>query len=197
MLRSLRECMSIRVCGFAVNHGKYAVQTQKERAVMSTWMSLSSSFVRAMSVTSAAVASSSSSSSTAWKAKTADLTPAQVVSVLDECIVGQHSAKRAVALALRTRWRRAQLECSRMREEVSPRNILMIGPTGCGKTEIARRLAKMCASPFVKVEATKFTEVGFHGTLLLSLSLSLSLSLFTSLFQTPLPFLLLPLQLHS
>merc|ERR1712159_405111 len=77
-------------------------------------------------------------------------------------IVGQNTAKRAVAIALRNRWRRQQIKGS-LKEEVLPKNILMIGPTGVGKTEIARRLAKLADAPFIKVEATKFTEVGFHG----------------------------------
>jgi ATP-dependent HslUV protease ATP-binding subunit HslU len=88
--------------------------------------------------------------------------PREIVSELDRYIVGQNDAKRAVAIALRNRWRRQQLEDD-LREEVLPKNILMIGPTGVGKTEIARRLARLADAPFIKVEATKFTEVGYVG----------------------------------
>ncbi len=91
-----------------------------------------------------------------------DLTPRQVVEELNRHIVGQDDAKRAVAIAVRNRWRRQQLS-EEMRREVAPKNILMIGPTGVGKTEIARRLAKLTGAPFIKIEATKFTEVGYYG----------------------------------
>ncbi|MEC5399376.1 ATP-dependent protease ATPase subunit HslU [Uliginosibacterium sp. H1] len=90
------------------------------------------------------------------------MTPAEIVSELDKHIVGQHQAKRAVAIALRNRWRRAQV-AEPLRTEITPKNILMIGPTGVGKTEIARRLARLANAPFIKVEATKFTEVGYVG----------------------------------
>ncbi len=91
-----------------------------------------------------------------------DFSPREIVSELDRYIVGQNDAKRAVAIALRNRWRRLQLD-DRLREEVLPKNILMIGPTGVGKTEISRRLARLAGAPFLKVEATKFTEVGYVG----------------------------------
>lgn len=91
-----------------------------------------------------------------------ELTPQRIVSELDKHIIGQDAAKRAVAIALRNRWRRSQVEDS-LRNEITPKNILMIGPTGVGKTEIARRLAKLAQAPFIKVEATKFTEVGYVG----------------------------------
>ena len=91
-----------------------------------------------------------------------ELTPRQVVAELDKFIIGQDQAKRAVAVALRNRWRRKQVEPS-LRDEISPKNIILIGPTGVGKTEIARRLAKLAQAPFLKVEATKFTEVGYVG----------------------------------
>jgi ATP-dependent HslUV protease ATP-binding subunit HslU len=92
----------------------------------------------------------------------AHLTPAAIVAALDRYIVGQRNAKRAVAVALRNRWRRQQVEGD-LREEIAPKNIIMIGPTGVGKTEIARRLAKLAGAPFIKVEASKFTEVGYVG----------------------------------
>ena len=91
-----------------------------------------------------------------------DLTPREIVSELDRFIIGQKQAKRAVAVALRNRWRRKKLSDD-LRDEVYPKNILMIGPTGVGKTEISRRLAKLAKAPFIKVEATKFTEVGYVG----------------------------------
>jgi ATP-dependent HslUV protease ATP-binding subunit HslU len=90
------------------------------------------------------------------------MTPAEIVSELDKHIVGQHAAKRAVAIALRNRWRRQQVP-DPLRQEITPKNILMIGPTGVGKTEIARRLARLADAPFIKIEATKFTEVGYVG----------------------------------
>src|SRR6478752_88097 len=95
-------------------------------------------------------------------ARLADLTPRQIASELDRYIVGQAEAKKAVAIALRNRWRRQRAPES-IREEISPNNIILIGPTGVGKTEIARRLAKLAGAPFIKVEASKFTEVGYVG----------------------------------
>ena len=90
------------------------------------------------------------------------MTPQEIVHELDKHIIGQDAAKRAVAIALRNRWRRQRVE-EPLRQEITPKNILMIGPTGVGKTEIARRLAKLAEAPFIKVEATKFTEVGYVG----------------------------------
>ncbi len=91
-----------------------------------------------------------------------EMTPREIVSELNKHIIGRDNAKRSVAIALRNRWRRMQLD-EELRHEVTPKNILMIGPTGVGKTEIARRLAKLANAPFIKVEATKFTEVGYVG----------------------------------
>ena len=90
------------------------------------------------------------------------LTPSEIVAQLDRYIIGHQEAKRAVAIALRNRWRRQQV-ASPLKEEILPKNILMMGPTGVGKTEIARRLARLADAPFIKVEATKFTEVGYVG----------------------------------
>ena len=90
------------------------------------------------------------------------MTPQEIVSELDHHIVGQNQAKRAVAIAMRNRWRRQQVD-EKLRPEITPKNILMIGPTGVGKTEIARRLARLADAPFIKVEATEFTEVGYVG----------------------------------
>src|SRR5438309_7251190 len=90
------------------------------------------------------------------------MTPRQIVAELDRYIVGQDAAKRAVAVAIRNRWRRQQLPAE-LRKDVTPKNIIMIGPTGVGKTEIARRLAQLIGAPFLKIEATKYTEVGYHG----------------------------------
>ena len=91
-----------------------------------------------------------------------ELTPRQIVQELDKYIISQDEAKRSVAIALRNRWRRQRVEGS-MRDEILPNNIIMMGPTGVGKTEVARRLARLAQAPFVKVEATKFTEVGYVG----------------------------------
>jgi ATP-dependent HslUV protease ATP-binding subunit HslU len=91
-----------------------------------------------------------------------EMTPREIVQELDKHIIGQDAAKRAVAIALRNRWRRMQVD-EQLRAEITPKNILMIGPTGVGKTEIARRLARLANAPFIKVEATKFTEVGYVG----------------------------------
>ena len=94
--------------------------------------------------------------------KVSALSPREIVSELDRYVIGQHQAKRAVAVALRNRWRRQALS-EDMKDEVLPKNILMIGPTGVGKTEISRRLSKLAQAPFIKVEATRFTEVGYVG----------------------------------
>ena len=91
-----------------------------------------------------------------------ELTPTQIVRELDKYVIGQHEAKKSVAIALRNRWRRLQVP-ENLREEIMPNNIILIGPTGVGKTEIARRLAKLSNAPFIKVEASKFTEVGYVG----------------------------------
>src|SRR5437879_6747540 len=91
-----------------------------------------------------------------------NMTPKQIVQELDRYIVGQDAAKRAVAVAIRNRWRRQQLPPD-LRKDVTPKNIILIGPTGVGKTEIARRLAQLVGAPFLKIEATKYTEVGYHG----------------------------------
>ena len=96
------------------------------------------------------------------KSYVSSLSPREIVSELDRFVIGQNKAKRAVAIALRNRWRRQALE-GPLKEEVLPKNILMIGPTGVGKTEISRRLSKLAEAPFVKVEATRFTEVGYVG----------------------------------
>src|SRR6266404_8765766 len=116
--------------------------------------------VRAMNATRSTfrTAQSSSADDTRTNPSMTDFSPREIVSELDRFIVGQGDAKRAVAIALRNRWRRLKLD-DKLREEVLPKNILMIGPTGVGKTEISRRLAKLAGAPFIKVEATKFTEV--------------------------------------
>merc|ERR1712226_1171106 len=92
-----------------------------------------------------------------------NLTPKQIITALDQFIIGQKEAKKAVAIALRNRWRRKHIADKGLQNEIIPHNILMIGPTGVGKTEIARRLAKISNAPFIKVEATKFTEIGYVG----------------------------------
>ena len=104
----------------------------------------------------------SSGRSAAVRSLTPIMTPREIVSELDRYIVGQRDAKRAVAVAVRNRWRR-QLVPEELRDEIAPKNIIMIGPTGVGKTEISRRLAKLAQAPFLKVEASKFTEVGYVG----------------------------------
>ena len=90
-----------------------------------------------------------------------NLTPSVIKEELDRYVIGQDEAKKAVAIALRNRWRRLNIKDESLRDDIIPKNILMIGPTGCGKTEIARKLAKLTQSPFIKVEATKFTEIGY------------------------------------
>ena len=91
------------------------------------------------------------------------LTPSVIKEELDRYVIGQDEAKKAVAIALRNRWRRLNIKDENLRDDIIPKNILIIGPTGCGKTEIARKLAKLTQSPFIKVEATKFTEIGYVG----------------------------------
>ncbi|MCH8982098.1 AAA family ATPase, partial [candidate division KSB1 bacterium] len=91
-----------------------------------------------------------------------ELTPKQIVEALDKYVIGQDNAKKSVAIALRNRWRRQQVP-EELRDEIYPNNIILIGPTGVGKTEIARRLARLAGAPFIKIEATKFTEVGYVG----------------------------------
>ena len=110
-----------------------------------------------------AAAASTTSATSALPPSVRDMKPRELMAQLDSYIVGQQEAKRAVSVALRNRWRRHQVPSEELRDEISPKNILMVGPTGVGKTEIARRLAKLTDAPFIKVEATKFTEVGFHG----------------------------------
>jgi ATP-dependent HslUV protease ATP-binding subunit HslU len=105
-----------------------------------------------------------------------EYTPSQIVKELNRYIIGQHDAKRAVAIALRNRWRRQHVQDS-LRDEILPNNIILIGPTGVGKTEIARRLAKLAQAPFVKVEASKFTEVGYVGRDVESMILLIMLSI--------------------
>src|SRR5690606_28832025 len=129
-----------------------------------TWMPRRSPAVRWRSRPTFASTPTAASCSRAWTSENimTAFSPREIVSELDRYIVGQNDAKRAVAIALRNRWRRQQLP-EGLREEVLPKNILMIGPTGVGKTEIARRLARLAGAPFLKVEATKFTEVGYVG----------------------------------
>ncbi len=115
-----------------------------------------------MSSTAAAAKTPDMDTETETSIRASQFSPREIVSELDRYIIGQKDAKRAVAIALRNRWRRQQLK-GHLREEVLPKNILMIGPTGVGKTEISRRLAKLAGAPFMKVEATKFTEVGYVG----------------------------------
>ena len=103
-----------------------------------------------------------SSDAASEKSVVSSLSPREIVSELDRYVIGQNAAKRAVAIALRNRWRRQALK-GEMKDEVLPKNILMIGPTGVGKTEISRRLSKLAEAPFIKVEATRFTEVGYVG----------------------------------
>ena len=103
-----------------------------------------------------------------------EMTPREIVQELDKHIIGQANAKRAVAIALRNRWRRTQVQDEQLRTEITPKNILMIGPTGVGKTEIARRLANLADAPFIKVEATKFTEVGYNQQHVLEIILGIS-----------------------
>lgn len=161
MRRVLAVASAARLCGAAVPVGARTALRPAAGAGASLFRRGMGMAAVAVKEDAEPVAAGEADPSKAWM-EPVNLNPREVVEALGKHIVGQEDAKRAIAVALRNRWRRMRLPAA-LQDEVIPKNILMVGPTGCGKTEIARRLAKLCKAPFVKVEATKFTEVGYHG----------------------------------
>jgi ATP-dependent HslUV protease ATP-binding subunit HslU len=170
-LRPIAAVGPAPICGSGMGvRGFSTARALRLSDATSSGTTASSSGAATPAPSSSSSSSASASASSEGDKKTVDekidekrsLRPREIVAELDRFIIGQRDAKRAVAIALRNRWRRHRLPAS-LKDEVIPKNILMVGPTGVGKTEIARRLAKIANAPFIKVEATKFTEVGFHG----------------------------------